>query len=310
MGGGLSLKNTERKKMILFKQMTVIGVGLIGGSLALAAKRAGIVENVVGYSKRRGDLYKAISMGVLDRYFLTLPKAVETADLVVFSTPVGMFESLAKAIVPYLKKGAVVTDVGSVKGDMVFKIEARFPDHVTFVGGHPMVGREKSGVSSALPKFFDQSITILTPTPKTDTKVLRRVANLWKGVGASVVEMDPHQHDRVMAFVSHLPHFLAFALMDMFNDSRVPAHALTRSAGGLRDATRIAESSPEMWHDIFRLNKVALFEAIDCYQETLENLKKAITTARPREEGAHAPREGDALLKILMRAKALREKLS
>jgi len=296
--------------MVLFKQMTVIGVGLMGGSLSLSAKRMGLVETVIGYSKRRGDLYKAISMGVLDRYYLTLPKAVEGSDLIVFSTPVGLFESLAKAIAPYLKEGAVVTDVGSVKGDLVSKIEARLPDHVSFVGGHPIIGREKSGVSSALPKFFDGATTLLTPTPKTDPKALRKVVNLWKGIGASVVEMDPDQHDQVMAIVSHLPHFLVFALMDTFNHPNVPRHVLGHSAGGLRDVTRIAESSPEMWHDIFRLNKKALFETIDCYQETLERLKKAIMTARPREESTQTSRDGDELFKILMRAKALREKIN
>lgn len=301
--------------MILFKQMTVIGVGLMGGSLAIAAKRAGMVKTVVGYSKRRGDMYKAISMGVLDRCCLTLPRAVEEADLVVLATPVGTFEPLAKAMSGYLKKGAIVTDVGSVKGDLVSRIEKHIPDHAMFVGGHPMVGLQKSGVSSALPNFFDHSTLILTPTSKTDPAATRKVAQLWKGVGAKVVEMDPHKHDQIMSVVSHLPHFLAYASMELFNHSRAAQNALPYAAGGLRDFTRIAKSSPEMWHDIFRLNKETLFAALDSYQAILESFKKAIITAKPREEGrsqyegdgpAHG---GDELLKILTRAKALREKL-
>jgi len=301
--------------MILFRQMTVIGVGLIGGSLALAAKRAGLVKTVVGYSKRRGDLYKAISMGVLDRCSLTLPKAVEEADLVVLATPVGVFEPLARAMASHLKKGAIVTDVGSTKGDLVCQLENCLSDKALFVGGHPMVGLQKSGVSSALPKFFDSSTAMLTPTSKTDPAALKKVAQLWKGVGAKVVEIDPYKHDQIMSVVSHLPHLLAYNLMELFNHPRVVRNSLSYAAGGLRDFTRIAESSPEMWHDIFRLNKKALFEAIDCYQETLEAFKKAIIEAKPREAdrnqnmGDRPAHGGDDLFKILSRAKALREKI-
>ncbi len=300
---------------MLFKQMTVIGVGLIGGSLALAAKRAKLVEQVVGYSKRRGDLYKAVALGVLDRYSLNLSKAVQEADLVVLATPVGVLESMTRAIAPYLKKGAIVTDVGSVKGPLVSKMEACLPDGTFFVGGHPIAGSEKSGVSAALPTLFNRSVAILTPTSNTDRKALLKVARLWKGLGTSVVEMDPIKHDQTMAVVSHLPHLLAYGLMELFFHPRVTMQPLSFSAGSLRDFTRVAESSPEIWHDIFRMNQGALLEALDLYQETLEKMKKAICNAQPGEATAHTRnnvhhRSGpETLAQILMHAKTVRRKI-
>ncbi len=293
---------------MLFKQMSVIGVGLIGGSLALAAKRAKLVGSVVGYSNKRGDLYKSISMGVLDRYFLSLPKAVEEADLVVLATPVGTFVQIAEAIAPYLKRGVIVTDVGSVKGELVSKIETALSGRASFVGGHPVAGRELPGVSAALPTLFDKSVTILTPTPKTDRKALRKIATFWKGIGSTVVEIDPDNHDQAMAAVSHLPHIVAYALMDLFFHPKLTkSDPLPFSAGSLRDFTRVVESSPELWHDIFLGNKRALVEAIDLYQETLEKLKKAVLTAKQGTGGGG--NQGDELYKILSRAKAVRQRM-
>jgi prephenate dehydrogenase len=237
---------------MIFKQMTVIGVGLIGGSMALAAKRAHLVKTVIGYSKKRGDLYQSVSMGVLDRYYLSLPKAIEGSDLIVLATPVGTFMQIVQAILPTLEKGVIITDVGSVKGELVFQIESALSGKAFFVGGHPMAGREKSGVSAALPHLFEKAIAILTPTNHTDKKALRKIGALWKGMGSSVVEMDPVVHDRMMAAVSHLPHLVAYALMELFaHPKMVKPDPLPFSAGGLRDFTRIVESSPDMWQDIF-----------------------------------------------------------
>ncbi len=284
---------------ILFKQITIIGVGLIGGSLALAAKKAGRVETLVGYGKKRGDLYKAVSMGVLDRYFLTLPKAVEGADLVVLATPVGIMEPMANAIAPHLKKDAIVTDVGSVKGKMVSRIETILSNRAFFVGGHPMAGGEKSGVQAAIPSLFEKSVTLLTPTEKTNRKALKDVATLWKAVGASVTEIDPMAHDQAVAAVSHLPHLVAYALMELFSHPRMAkSDPLPFAAGSLRDFTRVADSSPELWRDIFLLNKMALVEMVDLYQETLEKLKKAILNG-----------QNDEILKILNRAKTIRQRV-
>ncbi|MBI3358470.1 MAG: prephenate dehydrogenase/arogenate dehydrogenase family protein [Nitrospirae bacterium] len=287
---------------MLFKQMTIIGVGFIGGSLALAAKRAGVVKTVVGYGKKRGDLHKAASMGAVDRYFLTLPKAVEGADLVVLATPVAAFEQIISAMAPYLKIGAVVTDVGSVKGELVYKMESLLSGRAFFVGGHPMAGSEKSGIQSAFPTLFGKALFILTPTSKTDKKAIEKVAALCKGIGAEVVKIDPIKHDQIMAVVSHLPHLVAYSLMELFFHPRlIKSDMLSFAAGGLRDFTRIAESAPNVWHDIFLLNKTAVVEAIDLYQETLEKMKKAILAAEKGDE--------DALFKILNNAKSVREKI-
>ncbi len=288
--------------MILFKQMTIIGVGLIGGSLALAAKRAGLVQTIVGYGNKRGDLHKAASMGAVDRFFLTLPNAIEGADLIVLATPVASFEPIVTRMLPYLKPGAIVTDVGSVKGELVAKIDVLLTGRAVFVGGHPMAGSEKSGIQSALPTLFNKALAILTPTTKTDKKAVEKVAALWKGIGAEVVKIDPMKHDQIMAVVSHLPHVVAYALMELFSHPRLAkSNMISFAAGGLRDFTRIAESSPDMWHDIFKLNKTAVVEAIDLYQETLEKMKKAILASQKKDD--------DVLLKILNNAKSVRERI-
>jgi prephenate dehydrogenase len=288
---------------ILFKQITVIGVGLIGGSLALAAKRAGLVQTIVGYGNKPGDLHKAVSMGAIDRFCLTLPKAVMGADLVVLATPVATFEHIATRMTPYLKPGAFVTDVGSVKGKLVSKMESLFSGRAFFVGGHPMAGSEKSGIQSAFPTLFDRALTILTPTSKTNKKALEKVSALWKGIGAEVIKIAPLKHDQIMAVVSHLPHVLAYALMELFSHPRlIKSDMLSFAGGGLRDFTRIAESAPDMWDGILKLNQKDVVDAIDLYQETLEKMKKAIL-AEPQKG------DDDTLLKILKNAKTVRQRL-
>ncbi|MEK7703084.1 MAG: prephenate dehydrogenase/arogenate dehydrogenase family protein [Nitrospirota bacterium] len=288
---------------ILFKQMTVIGVGLIGGSFALAAKKAKLTETVVGYGKKRGDLHKAASMGAVDRFFLKLSKAVESADIIVLATPVATFEPIVSMMAPYLKKGAIVTDVGSVKGELVSKIESLLAGRATFVGGHPMAGLEKSGIQFAKPTLFDKNLTILTPTAMTDSKALKKVAALWEGMGAKVVKLDPKKHDQIMSVVSHLPHLVAYTLMEVFSHPRMTKlDPLPFSAGSLRDFSRVAESSPELWSQIFRLNKTAVIEAIDLYQETLEKLKKTILAADKGKE--------TDLLTLLTKAQVVRKRIN
>jgi prephenate dehydrogenase len=280
--------------------MTIIGVGLIGGSLALIAKEKKLVETVIGYGRRRGNLQKAVSLGAIDRYYLTLSKAVEEADLIVLATPVGTFERILKAITPFLKKGAVITDVGSVKGKLVDRLDQLTPEGAFFVAGHPIAGREKSGVEAATAELFEGSRCILTPTSKTDPKALKKITALWTGAGARVAEIDPVDHDRILAAVSHLPHLIAYALMETLTHPRIARQDPVQfSAGGLRDFTRIAGSSAEMWRDIFLQNKEAMIEMIDLYQETLERLKKKI------HDG-----DGEGLIEILNRAKTIRQKVS
>jgi prephenate dehydrogenase len=284
----------------LFKQISLIGVGLIGGSVGLIARRKHLVRSAVGYGKKRGELQRAVTLGAIDRYFLSPQKAVEGADLVVLATPVGTFEKIVSAIGPHLKEGAIVTDVGSVKGKWVEKIESLLPPHAAFVGGHPIAGRERSGVEVASPDLFSGMRCILTPTPRTQPKALKKVAAFWKGMGATVIEMDPMAHDQVMAAVSHLPHLVAYALMETLCSPRIAKQDPVQfSAGGLRDFTRIAASSSEMWRDIFLLNGDRIVEMIDLYQGVLETMKKKIIA-----------RDSAGLIEILDRAKTIRQKIA
>ncbi len=281
----------------MFNQVTIIGVGLIGGSLGLALKKKKVVKSVVGYGRRRGALNKAVSIQAIDRYCLTLPKAIKDADLVCLTTPVGTFESLCRIMAPHLKEGAIVTDAGSVKGALVKTLTNLMPEHASFVGGHPIAGREKSGVMAATGTLYKGCRTILTPIPETNRDALKKVKALWEAVGANVFELDPFDHDRILSFVSHLPHVVAYALMEMLTHPRIaPLNPVEYSAGGLRDFTRIAASSPEMWRDIFLANKDAVVEGIDIYQETLEKIKKKILI-----------NDGAGLIEIFNRANDIRE---
>jgi prephenate dehydrogenase len=283
---------------MLFKQMTIIGVGLIGGSLGLIAKQKRLVEQVVGYGRKRGMLQRAVSLTAIDRYFLSLPKAVEGADLVVLATPIGTFEKICKEMLPYLQKGTVITDVGSVKGKWVKRMEQALSPQAHFVGGHPIAGREKSGVEAARAELFQGSRCLLTPTDKTDSGALKKVTALWEKAGAKVSLMDPFDHDQILGAVSHLPHLAAYALMETLAHPKIARKKPVQfSAGGLRDFTRIAGSSPEMWRDIFLSNREVMVEMIDLFQETIEKIKKKILDE-----------DGEGLFEIFDRAKEIRQK--
>jgi len=281
-----------------FKQITVIGVGLIGGSLGLVARRKRLVKAVVGYGKRRGEMQRAIASGALDRYFLSLDRAVEGADLIVLATPVGTFEKICAAMTPHLKPGTIVTDVGSVKGALVTQIETLLPAGVSFVGAHPIAGRERSGVEAASIDLFAGHHCILTPTAKTSRRALNKVRAFWEAVGAGTMEMDPVEHDRIMATVSHLPHLVAYALMEtVSHPSLAKSDPVRFSGGGLRDFTRIASSAPEMWRDIFLANRENVVHMVDLYIHALETIKKKIVA-----------RDGPGLVDVFTHARAVREK--
>ena len=283
---------------MLFKKMTIIGVGLIGGSLGLIAKQKNLVEEVVGFGRKRGMLQKAVSLKAIDRYSLSLPKAVEGADLIVLATPMGTFEKICREILPYLQRGAVVTDVGSVKGNWVTRLESILSPQAFFVGGHPIAGREKSGVEAARADLFQGSRCVLTPTSRTDPAALEKVTRLWEKTGAKVALIDPVDHDQIMGAVSHLPHLAAYALMETLTHPKIARNKPVQfSAGGLRDFTRIAASSPEMWRDIFLTNKEVMVEMIDLFQETIEKIKKKILDE-----------DGEGLFEIFDRAKEIRQK--
>ena len=286
-----------------FRQAAIIGVGLIGGSLGMILRRKVLADQVVGVGRRVENLKTAVALGAIDRYVADPQEGVVGADLVVLATPVDTYERQLHDWAHCLVPGAIVSDVGSVKGFLVERSEAMMPAGVHFVGAHPIAGKEKTGVAAGSDQLFKGARCILTPTKRTDPTAFDRVRQLWEESGSIVLTMDPHIHDQILGAVSHLPHVVAFALMNALADVRdqqVPFLDLTgHSGGGLRDTTRIAASSPEMWRDIFLWNRDNIVSYIDRYAGALEELKQLIKT-------------GDAagIEKLLERAKGEREKLN
>ncbi len=263
--------------MVYFNKVTIIGVGLIGGSLARVLKAQNLVGEIHGAGRSRETLELAIRLGVIDRMGQNSSHAAEHADLVVLATPVGTFESIVREIGPHLKKGAILTDVGSVKGSLVKVLEGLLPEGVHYVPGHPIAGREKHGVEAASDDLFRGARCILTPTERTDRTALERVAGLWQAAGMQVVTMDPERHDHIFAAVSHLPHAAAYAMVFTVAEfSEGATNYISFSGAGFRDFTRIAASSPEMWRDICLLNRKNIVEMIEQYQFSLNRIKKAI----------------------------------
>ncbi len=286
-----------------FKQVAIIGVGLIGGSLGMILRRKTLADHVVGVGRRVENLKTAVALGAIDRYVADPQEGVRGADLVVLATPVDTYERHLREWAHCLAPGAIVSDVGSVKGTLVERSEAIMPAGVHFVGAHPIAGKEKTGVAAGSDQLFKGARCILTPTTRTDPAALDRVRQLWEEAGSIVLLMDPHLHDQILGAVSHLPHVAAFALMNALaelRDQQVSALDLAgHSGGGLRDTTRIAASSPEMWRDIFLWNRDNVVSYIDRYARALEELKQLI-----RAEDAAG------IEKLLERAKGERDKLT
>lgn len=260
-----------------FKNTAILGVGLIGGSLAMGLKRCGLSERVVGYGRTVKNLETARSLGLIDAYSLDPGQVVEGADLVVLATPVGAFPFLIEQIKGHLKAGAVVIDVGSVKGEVIRDVESKLPEGVFFVSTHPVAGSEKSGVEAADPGLFRDGLCIITPTEKTSGRVMRRVADLWEKLGMRISLMSPEEHDRVMAGVSHFPHLLAYLLVDTVAGDE--PEVLLFSGGGFRDTTRVAESSPGMWSEIMMINKANLLDLIDRFRRELDEVEECLRYA-------------------------------
>lgn len=282
-----------------FRRIAVVGVGLIGGSLAMAGRKKGIVKEIIGFGRGAANLREAVRLKVIDNYTHDISKAVKDADLIVIATPVGSFERCVRQMIPGLKQGAIVTDVGSVKGRLISRIEGLLPKGVFFVGGHPIAGKEKSGVKAATPRLFEGTRCILTPTSKTNTTALKKISALWKAVGAEVVLMDPMLHDKALGAVSHLPHIAAYSLVNTVAEIKEKGNDfIFFSGGGFKDFTRIAESSPEMWRDIFLYNRENVVAMINHYQKNLNKIKKYIKDGN-----------GRGLIKEFEKARAVRGRL-
>ncbi len=261
----------------LFNNVTIIGVGLIGGSLAKVLKVKGLARRVIGSGRSRESLELALKLGVIDAMGQGPSYGVEEADLVVLASPVGTFIKIMQDAAPYLKKGAIVTDVGSVKGSLVKALEQILSAGCHYVPGHPIAGREKSGVAEATEALFEGKRCILTPGPHTDPNALEAVRRVWIAAGAAVTDMDADLHDKVFGAVSHLPHVAAFAMMSAVAELNTGTEEYLKFSGaGFRDFTRIAASSPEMWRDICLMNRENLVQMIDRYLATLNQFKREI----------------------------------
>ncbi|MFI5303398.1 MAG: prephenate dehydrogenase [Nitrospiria bacterium] len=286
-------------KNLYFKKLAIIGVGLIGGSLAIDCKKNGLAKEVIGYGRSEENLKKAVSLGVIDRYDLNVEKVVEGADLIVLATPIGSYLETVKKFLSSVSPQAILTDVGSVKGKIVKDLEPIL-QNIKFVPGHPIAGREKSGVESAIPGLFKGARCILTPTESTDHDSLDVIKRLWERVGAVVSYLEPREHDEIFGMVSHIPHLVAYAMVNtVLAMEQENKKLVSFSGGGFRDFTRIGASSPEMWKDIFLANRDIVLNQIGQYETVLARLKKDI------EDGNET-----ALLQEFEKSKKLRESLN
>ena len=261
----------------MFKQLGLIGCGLMGGSFALALKRSGLVETVVGYSQTQETTQKALQLGVVDRVVNTPSEAVRGADLVLIAVPVAAIEPTLQAIGPHLSDHCLVMDVGSTKQDVVMGARRALNGQIgCFVPAHPIAGKEHAGVEHASADLYAGCQVVLTPTQDTPMANTERAQTLWEALGCRVRCMSPEAHDTAYAAVSHLPHLLAYALVD---DIAHKPHAnllFQYAASGFRDFTRIAGSSPEMWRDISLANRDAILEELDSYSVKLQQLRASL----------------------------------
>lgn len=275
----------------------IIGVGLIGGSLAKAIKKNRLADHVWGVSRKEAHLTLAKKSGVIDAGSTRLEEWVPKADLIVLAAPVSQILSLAKKVAQLKSPHAVVTDVSSVKGALVATCDTLFKG--MFVGGHPMAGSDQSGVAFANAELFKGAVCILTPTQKTKKRAKQKVAQLWRAVGARVTQMSPEKHDIVTAHISHLPHLLSAALVQSLNCEKNRAEQfLPFAGGGFRDMSRIAGSDPELWAEILLFNRIEIKKALSQTLTLLQDWKKFLETKNEKE-----------ILKALTEARAIRRKL-
>ena len=262
---------------VIFEKMAMAGVGLISGSLALDMRRHSLVKEIVGFGRSEGNLKIAKRKGIIDSYFLRDEDFPRGVDFLMMGTPVETIVPLTQAFLPNLEAGCIVSDVGSVKGEIVRGMEKLLPKEISFVAGHPIAGSEQWGARAARENLFVGHRTVLTPTKKTNEKALRKVAALWRNVGAKVEMMHPDVHDRVLGVISHLPHVLVYALVNALERTHFKGVDLkSYCAGGFKDFTRIASSRPELWRDICLMNRKALGRSLRDYIANLERLNRWI----------------------------------
>ena len=281
----------------MINKLCVIGVGLIGGSLARALKAADAVGHVVAVGRDVSHLERAIELGVADSYETSLTQAVVDADVIVIAVPVGSMRSVFAELTGHLKPNAVITDVGSVKATVVRDAQATLGEDLPrFVPGHPIAGTEKSGVEASFAELYQGQRVILTPLEETRAQATQLVTQMWHTAGAEVQSLSVEHHDEVLAATSHLPHALAFTLVDTLAQMHEHREIFQFAAGGFKDFTRIASSDPQMWHDICLTNREALLDMLHRFGQDMNKLTKAIET-----------QDSEFILKMFQRAKTARD---
>jgi cyclohexadieny/prephenate dehydrogenase len=280
-----------------FNRVALIGIGLVNGSLSLVMRRHGLADEIVACARTEATLDKAKALGLADRTTTVPRQAVAGADLVVIGTPVGACGAVAEALAPGLDPDAVVTDVGSIKAEVIRAVVPHLPEPGRFVAAHPVAGTEHSGPEAAFATLFERRHCILTPIEDTDPQAVRVVASLWRAAGSMVETMTPEHHDRVLAITSHLPHLIAYTIVATVSDleQHLQAEVLRYAAGGFTDFTRIAASDPVMWRDVFLHNREAVLEMLGRFTEDLAALQRAIRWG-----------EGDKLQDLFTRTRAIR----
>ena len=261
----------------MIHHLTIIGVGLIGGSVAKALRCENAVGHVTGFGRRESTLQRAQALGVIDSWSLDLDAAVERAEVVILASPVNSIASIFHELKPCLGEATIVTDAGSVKGSIVDAAVRGLGDKiVNFVPGHPIAGKEQSGIDAASETLFQGHRTILTPMANTGTEAISAVKDMWETMGAEVVFMEPSVHDELLALTSHLPHALAFILVDLLSRQTNSKDCFNLSAGGFYDITRVASGDPVMWRDIFLSNKQAILQRLTEYSSAIDDLAELI----------------------------------
>lgn len=282
---------------LLFNRLALIGLGLIGSSIAWAAKKQGVAREVVGSARSEKTRARALELGFLDQAYETAAEAVQGADLVIICVPVQTSGTVAEEIGPHLAESAIVTDVGSVKQSVIRDIEPHIPEGRFFVAGHPIAGTEHSGPDAGFAELFEGRWHILTPSAKSSEEATQKLIAFWQALGSNVEVMEPDHHDLVLAITSHIPHLIAYNIVgtvaDLETDTR--SEVIKYSASGFRDFTRIAASDPTMWRDVFLANKDAVLEMLGRFSEDLTSLQRAIRRG-----------EGDTLFELFSRTRDIR----
>lgn len=291
----------DNKEKNLFHTVSIIGIGLIGSSIARGIKKHNIANKVVGFAKTLKTREKAMDLGYMDQVFDSANDAIKDADLVILCVPVGANRDIMVEISDNLSEGTILTDVGSVKAEVIKQLKDIIPDKVSFIPAHPIAGTEFSGPESGFAELFDHKWCVLTPYEKSKKQDIKKVKNFWERLGMNVDEMSPEYHDLVLAITSHIPHLIAYNIVGTAtNLAEITRKEVTKyAAGGFRDFTRIASSDPIMWRDIFLNNQEAVLEMLDKFSDDLSSLREAIKKKDGKELQKYFTKTRDIRKKIL-----------